>query len=95
MERRKLSGEEIEEALNELTGWALQNGRLHKEFQFESFAAAMGWMVSLAIHADKLDHHPNWSNVYNKVTVDLWTHDMDALSTLDLILAKQMNSLAS
>lgn len=95
MERRKVSREEIEDALNELTGWALQNGRLHKEFQFESFAAAMGWMVSSAIHADKLDHHPNWSNVYNKVTVDLWTHDMDALSTLDLILAKQMNSLAS
>jgi len=95
MERRKLTREEIDASLLELTGWEEVDGKLHKEFKFGSFAEAIGWMVSVAIYADKIDHHPNWSNVYNRVTVELWTHDLDALSTLDVALAKKMNMLAA
>ena len=95
MERRKISREELDASLIELTGWEEVDGKLHKEFKFGSFAEAIGWMVSVAIYADKIDHHPNWSNVYSKVTVELWTHDLDALSTLDVALAKKMNMLAA
>ncbi len=95
MERRKLTREEIDASLRELTGWEEQDGKFTKHFKFASFAEAIGWMVSVAIYADKLDHHPNWSNVYNRVTVELWTHDLAALSTLDVALAKKMNMLAA
>lgn len=93
MERRRLENPEISEALTELPGWEVKEGKLHKTFKFGSFAQAMGWMVSAGIQADKLDHHPDWSNSYNKVVVDLKTHDMDALTTLDLALARKMEEL--
>lgn len=95
-DRRALTNEEIEAALADLPGWQVVDGKLHKQFKFDSFAAAMGWMVSVAIHADKLDHHPEWSNVYNRVEVNLVTHDLDnAISTWDVQLAQQMEALAS
>ena len=94
MERRKITREELDASLIELTGWEEVDGKLHKEFKFGSFAEAIGWMVSVAIYADKIDHHPNWSNVYSKVTVELWTHDMDGLSNWDVALARKMNLLA-
>lgn len=95
MARRKLSDDEIENALRELPGWEVRDGKLHKTFKFDSFAQAIGWMVAVAIHADKADHHPEWSNVYNKVRVDLSTHDLgDAISKLDVELAHRMESLA-
>ena len=73
----------------------MQDGKLHKVFKFDSFAAAIGWMVSVAIYADKIDHHPEWRNVYNRVWVDLATHDLgDAISELDVKLARQMDKLA-
>lgn len=91
MERRKLSQEEIKEALNNLPGWQLQDGKLHKMFKFNSFAQAVGWMMSVAIFADKIDHHPEWANVYNRVTVDLVTHDLgNAISSWDVALAQKM-----
>ena len=93
MERRRLSSEEIEEGLQQLPGWKLVNGKMHKTFQFASFAEAIGWLTTVAILADKIDHHPEWFNVYNRVTVDLVTHDLDAVSSLDLHLAKKMESL--
>ena len=93
MERRKLTDDELADALQALPGWEVKDGKLHKEFKFGSFAEAMGWMVSAGIFADKLDHHPDWCNVYNRVTVDLVTHDMGALSTLDIALAKKMEEL--
>ena len=94
MTRRRATEEEVTAALAGLSGWEIKSGKLHKTFQFKSFAEAMGWMVSVAIYADKLDHHPDWSNGYNKVVVDLVTHDMGAISTLDLDLAARMNELA-
>ncbi|MCB8982408.1 MAG: 4a-hydroxytetrahydrobiopterin dehydratase [Ardenticatenaceae bacterium] len=91
MARHKLNDEELQQALNGLSGWSVQDGKLHKEFKFASFAQAMGWMVTVALAADKLDHHPEWCNVYNRVTVDLATHDLgNAISNLDVTLAQKM-----
>lgn len=95
MERRKVDAGEVQEALKQLPGWAVDDGKLSKEFKFGSFAEAIGWLVSVAIYADRIDHHPEWFNVYNRVKVDLITHDMGALSTLDLALAKRMQELAA
>lgn len=95
MTRRKLNQEEIDSALAGLPGWQLKDGKLHKTFKFDSFARAMGWMMSVAIHADKMDHHPEWSNVYNRVTVNLVTHDLgNAVSSWDAALAQKMEELA-
>jgi 4a-hydroxytetrahydrobiopterin dehydratase len=96
MARYKVSREELQQNLTELEGWEVKDGKLHKQFKFGSFAEAMGWMVSVALYADKIDHHPEWFNVYNKVRVDLATHDMDdAISNLDLDLARKMEALAT
>ena len=94
MARTKLSEAEIQAALAELPGWAVQDGKLHKAFRFDSFAAAIGWMVSVAVYADKNDHHPEWRNVYSRVGVDLWTHDLAAISGRDIDLARHMEKLA-
>ena len=76
-----------------LPGWTLTGGKLSKAFKFGSFAEAIGWMVSVAIFADRIDHHPEWSNVYSRVNVALITHDVGAISTLDLALASRMEEL--
>ncbi len=95
MARRKLTEDEIENALQALPGWEVKDGKLHKTFKFTSFAQAIGWMVAVAIYADKADHHPEWSNIYNKVQVDLSTHDLgDAISKLDVELAHRMEVAA-
>lgn len=95
MEKRRVNTGEVEEALKALPGWAVDEGKLKKEFKFGSFAEAIGWLVSVAIYADRINHHPEWFNVYNRVSVSLVTHDMGALSTLDLELARRMQELAS
>ncbi|MGH2537911.1 MAG: 4a-hydroxytetrahydrobiopterin dehydratase [Candidatus Promineifilaceae bacterium] len=94
MERRALTQAELSQALAELPGWEVVDGKLHKRYTFGSFAEAIGWMVAAAIQADKLDHHPDWSNSYKKVTVSLMTHDLKALSGLDVELARHMEKLA-
>jgi len=96
MTRRKLSNSEIASALAELPGWETKEGKLHKQYKFGSFAQAIGWMVAVSIQADKMDHHPEWSNVYNRVTVSLVTHDLDnSISNLDVTLAQHMEVLAT
>ena len=96
MSRRKLSSEEIGAELANLPGWSVKEGKLYKQYKFESFAQALGWMVSAGVHADKMDHHPEWSNVYNSVTVSLVTHDLDnSISNLDVSLAQKMEKLAA
>lgn len=92
--RRILENSEIAEALQNLAGWSANDGKLHKQFKFDGFIQAIGWMVSVAIAAEKLDHHPEWSNVYNRVDVTLTTHDMgNQISTWDIDLAKTMDNL--
>lgn len=78
-------------------GWGITEGRdaIEKEFKFADFADAMGWMTRAAIWAEKWNHHPEWFNVYNKVKVTLTTHDVDGLSSLDVKLARKMDTLFS
>jgi 4a-hydroxytetrahydrobiopterin dehydratase len=95
MEKRVLSKEEIDTAVSGLDGWSVQDGKLAKEYKFSSFAAALGWMVAVGVEANTLDHHPDWSNAYNRVQVHLVTHDLDdQISTLDAALARKMEELA-
>ena len=89
----KLSDDQIKEKLKELQGWQLVNGKLHKEFQFKDFNQAFGFMTRVALHAEKMDHHPEWFNVYNKLKVDLMTHDAGGITENDVKLAKILNSL--
>lgn len=95
MARYALSEDELAESLATLPDWGIVDGKLHKQFKFGSFAEAMGWMVSVSIHADKMNHHPEWANVYNSVTVNLVTHDLgNKISNWDIELAQKMESLA-
>lgn len=91
----KLTGSERDTALADLTarGWSLLEDRdaIRKTFKFGSFIEAWGWMSRMAIHAEKLNHHPEWFNVYNRVEVTLTTHDADGLSALDIELAGKMD----
>ena len=93
-----LTGTERTEALATLTGagWIVIEGRdaVFKAFKFKNFVDAFGWMSKVALWSEKLNHHPEWSNVYNRVEVTLITHDCDGLSALDLKLAMKMDSLA-
>jgi 4a-hydroxytetrahydrobiopterin dehydratase len=95
MAAKKLTNSEIETHLESVTGWAVEDGKLHKQFQFESFVEAFGFMTSLALIAESMNHHPEWFNVYNRVTIDLMTHDVGGISDLDFQLAKEADKLAS
>jgi 4a-hydroxytetrahydrobiopterin dehydratase len=90
----RLTCEEIEEAVAELDGWKLEDGKLHRKFRFADFVQAFGFMTSAALEAEKMDHHPEWFNVYNKVTVALVTHDAGGITALDIELARKMNALS-
>ncbi len=87
-----------EQAINDFLAsfdtWAVSNDKLHKEFKFENFVQAFGFMSMVAIHAEKNNHHPEWFNVYNKVTVDLTTHDSGGITEKDISLAITMEGLA-
>ena len=85
------------EALKQLTGWAPAEGRdaITRTFQFKDFNAAFGFMTRAALAAEKLDHHPEWFNVYNRVEVLLATHDADGVTELDVALAKIMDEAAA
>ena len=91
----KLAGDERSQALAalEANGWTLVEGRdaISKTFKFKSFIEAWGWMSRMAIHAEKMNHHPEWFNVYNRVEVTLTTHDAGGLSELDVKLANKMD----
>lgn len=95
---KKLTEEERAAALPVLamSSWAhdAERDALTKTFRFKNFVRAWGWMSSVAIEAEKLNHHPEWSNVYGTVTVTLITHDADGLTHLDLDLARKMDALA-
>ena len=89
----RLSQLDIEEQLKDLPGWSVVNEKLHKEFQFDSFNQAFGFMTRAAMEIEKMNHHPEWFNVYNKLTIDLTTHDAGGITENDINLAKTLNSL--
>lgn len=88
---KALSAQEITDRLEALEGWSVENGKLHRSFSFSDFTEAFAFMTRAALHAEKMDHHPEWSNVYNRVEVDLTTHDAGGITELDFALAKVMN----
>jgi 4a-hydroxytetrahydrobiopterin dehydratase len=94
MKISKLSDEDVKTRLHELPGWALRDGKLHREYKFPGFAQAFGFMSTCALIAQKQDHHPEWSNVYDRVVVDLTTHDAGGISALDFALATEMEKAA-
>ena len=90
-QRTKLSGDELQEELKALTNWEIVEESLQREFKFENFIEAFAFMTKLAFVAERLNHHPEWSNVYNKVKVRLTTHDVGGISHLDFDLAQAAN----
>ncbi len=92
---QKLSDAEITGRLKSLQGWSVQDGKLHKEYKFADFIHAFGFMSTAAIAIEKMNHHPEWSNVYNRVTVDLTTHDAGGVSQADFDLAKLLDGIAA
>jgi len=90
----KLTDSEIHAGLASLTGWKVQNAKLHREYKFADFAHAFGFMATAAPTIEKNDHHPEWANVYNRVTVDLSTHDAGGITQKDLDLAKLLEGIA-
>jgi 4a-hydroxytetrahydrobiopterin dehydratase len=92
----KLTDMERARLLPTLVGWSSVDGRdaLQKSFRFKDFTAAWGFMSQVALLAEKMDHHPEWFNVYNRVDVVLTTHDADGLSSRDIALARAMDDLA-
>ena len=89
----RLSETEITEELKKLEGWNIIDNKLHKEFQFDSFNQAFGFMTRAAMEIEKINHHPEWFNVYNRITVDLTTHDAGGITNNDVNLARILNSL--
>ena len=91
---KKLSETEIEAALPGLRGWKREGNKLHREYKFESFVEAFGFMTSAALVAESMNHHPEWFNVYQTVRIDLTTHDAGGISGNDIEMAKRFEKLA-
>jgi 4a-hydroxytetrahydrobiopterin dehydratase len=90
----RLSSEEISNELKNLPGWTIQKEKLHKNFEFSNFNEAFGFMTRAAMEIEKMNHHPEWFNVYNRLSVDLMTHDAGGITQNDIQLAKILNDLA-
>ena len=90
----KLTEAEIDRILVALPDWKLQNGKLHREYRFPDFARAIEFITIGARAVERLNHHPEWSNVYNRVTVDLTTHDAGGVTELDYTLAELLEGIA-
>ncbi len=98
MSNDALQAEQIPGQLNTLNQglsepWSLADGKLHKQFVFANFIQAFGFMTRVAIHCEKINHHPEWSNVYKTVVIDLTSHDVGGLSERDFDLAKRIESV--
>ena len=89
----KLSETEIQEILKELNGWAVINGKLHKEMEFTDFNQAWQFMTTAVVEIEKMNHHPEWCNVYNKLVIDLMTHDAGGITENDVNLAKHLDKI--
>lgn len=89
----KLTPEEIESSRELVPAWEVRGESLHREFTFGDFREAFAFMTTIAVLAEEMDHHPNWSNVYNRVTIDLSTHDAGGLTELDFDLARRIDML--
>ena len=93
MSSGKLSKQEVAAGLSKLDGWHLVKGSLHRRFEFKDFTQAFGFMKRVALAADRMNHHPDWSNAYNKVTIDLSTHSVGGLTKNDFELAGKIQKI--
>lgn len=90
----KLSDAELEAALSSLSGWTVAQHKIHKDYKFADFVHAFGFMSTAALAIEKMNHHPEWFNVYNRVTVYLITHDAQGVTSKDIELARLLDDLA-
>ena len=93
MSLSKLSENEVQKNLKELNGWIILNGKLHKEIEFVDFDEAWKFMTIAVVEIQKMNHHPEWFNVYNKLVIDLMTHDVGGISENDMSLAKFLDKI--
>ena len=93
MSQGKMSKHAIAAGLSKLNGWGMMKGKLHRMFEFKDFTHAFGFMTRVALAAEKMDHHPDWSNSWNKVTVDLCTHSAGGLTKNDFDLAGKIQQI--
>jgi 4a-hydroxytetrahydrobiopterin dehydratase len=89
---KALDAKAVEAKLSQVPGWSLDAGKLYREFVFADFSHAFGFMSRVALAAEAADHHPEWSNVYNRVRVHLTTHDAGGITDKDFALAARMNA---
>lgn len=92
---QRLSDAEISSRLATLPNWTVAAGKLHRELRFATFVEAFGFMAALALVAERMNHHPEWFNVYNRVVIDLTTHDAQGITALDFELAAAAERLAA
>ncbi|MDP8941436.1 MAG: 4a-hydroxytetrahydrobiopterin dehydratase [Thermoproteota archaeon] len=92
-EYKKLSDEEIKREIDKNPDWMVENGKLTRTLEFDNFVQAFGFMTEVAIEAEKINHHPEWFNVYNRIKIDLVTHDVNGISNYDFKLATIINAL--
>lgn len=90
---QRLSADEVRGRTETLSGWRLTDGKLRREFQFEDFVRAFGFISKVALVAERMDHHPDWSNVYGRVVIELSTHDAGGLTDNDFRLAAAISAL--
>ena len=93
VDRRPLSHDEVAALVDTLDGWLLDDGSLRRQLVFDSFVQAFGFMAQVALIAERLDHHPNWSNVYNRVDLAITTHDAGGLTALDFEFARRVDAV--
>jgi 4a-hydroxytetrahydrobiopterin dehydratase len=93
MAAQKLNEQELNTRLQQLSGWEIRNQKLHREFKFADFAHAFGFMTTAAVLIEKMNHHPEWFNVYNRVSIDLTTHDAGGITQKDVELARLLDSI--
>jgi 4a-hydroxytetrahydrobiopterin dehydratase len=93
MPAKKLSDGEVTERMGQIPGWSLADGKLHRAFECKDFVSAFGNMTRVALVAESMDHHPEWSNVWNKVVIDLNTHSVGGISDLDFKLAGKISEI--
>ena len=93
MSNGRLSKQQVAVGLSRLNGWRVVRGNLHRSFEFKDFTQAFGFMKRVALAADRMDHHPDWSNAYNKVTIDLSTHSAGGITENDFELASKIQNI--
>jgi len=93
MNPAKLSEQDVVAALKKLEGWSLEHGNLHRAFEFKDFSQAFGFMAQVALAAESMNHHPDWSNAWNKVVIDLSTHSAGGLTANDFELAGKIQNI--